>query len=77
MPDIIYFKQGHITCKHLFIFCGFYRHNIQPRVKKTAFLYSFMAWELIFAPLFINLSDIGWPARKLYALERQNIGLVT
>lgn len=59
MPGIIYLKQSHIIRKHLFIFCDFYRHNIQPRVKKTAFLYSFMAWELIFAPLFINLSDIG------------------
>ena len=44
MPDIIDFKQGQITYEHLFIFCDFYRHNIQPRVKKTAFLYSFMAW---------------------------------
>lgn len=41
MPGIIYLKQSHIIRKHLFIFCGFYRHNIQPRVKKTAFFIQF------------------------------------
>lgn len=41
MPDIIYFKQGHITCKHLFIFCGFYCFDIQAKSKENRFFIQF------------------------------------
>lgn len=51
MPDIINFKQGHITYEHLFIFCGFYCYNIQPRVKKTAFFIQFYGLGVYFCAI--------------------------
>lgn len=41
MPDIIDFKQGHTTYKHLFIFFGFYCFNIQAKSKENRFFIKF------------------------------------